>query len=94
MNQTELSAALEAMLFAYGEPIGADKLAQALGQPQAAVEAGLEKLQASYLRPSCGLCLLQLEDRWQLASKNQQAVWAGCWTPARRCPWDRLRWRR
>lgn len=75
MNQTELIAALEAVLFAYAEPIGADKLAQALGQPQAAVEAGLEKLQAGYLRPSSGLCLLRLEDRWQLATKNQLAPW-------------------
>lgn len=73
MNQTDLIAALEAVLFAYAEPIGADKLAQALGWPRAEVEAGLEKLQARYLRPSSGLCLLHLEDRWQLATKNQLA---------------------
>ena len=30
MNQKQIRAAVEAMLFAYAEPIGADKLAQAL----------------------------------------------------------------
>ena len=30
MNQKTIRAAVEAMLFAYGEPVGDDKLAQAL----------------------------------------------------------------
>ena len=33
MNQKQIRAAVEAMLFAYAEPIGADKLAQALQLP-------------------------------------------------------------
>ena len=35
MNQKQIRAAVEAMLFAYAEPIGADKLAQALQLPTA-----------------------------------------------------------
>ena len=31
MNQKQIRAAVEAMLFAYAEPIGADKLAQCTG---------------------------------------------------------------
>ena len=38
MNQKQIKAAVEAMLFAAADPVGADKLAQALQLPQAAVE--------------------------------------------------------
>ena len=44
MNQKKLRAAVEAMLFAYAEPIGADKLAQALQMPVSSVEPVLEEL--------------------------------------------------
>mgnify|MGYP003234646274 CR=1 FL=1 len=44
MNQKQIRAAVEAMLFAYAEPIGADKLAQALQLPTASVESALEVL--------------------------------------------------
>ena len=44
MNQKQICAAVEAMLFAYAEPIGADKLAQALQLPTASVESALEAL--------------------------------------------------
>ena len=37
MNQKQIRAAVEAMLFAYAEPIGADKLAQALQLPTASL---------------------------------------------------------
>lgn len=42
MNQKQIRAAVEAMLFASGDPIGADKLAQAVQLPQLSVEAALE----------------------------------------------------
>ena len=38
MNQKQIRAAVEAMLFACGEPIGSDKLAQAVQLPQTSVE--------------------------------------------------------
>ena len=44
MNQKQIRAAVEAMLFACAEPIGADKLAQAVQLPQVSVEAALEAL--------------------------------------------------
>ena len=37
MNQKQIRAAVEAMLFASGDPIGADKLAQAVQLPQLSV---------------------------------------------------------
>ena len=42
MNQKQIRAAVEAMLFASGDPIGADKLAQAVQLPQLSVEVALE----------------------------------------------------
>ena len=88
MNQKTIRAAVEAMLFAYGEPVGADKLAQALQLPTASVEEALEDLHARYAREDSGLCLLHLNTHWQLATKT------GCWTPAARCRWARRPWRR
>ena len=69
MNQKKLRAAVEAMLFAYAEPIGADKLAQALQMPVSSVEPVLEELRTRYAREDSGLCLLHLNTRWQLATK-------------------------
>ena len=73
MNQKTIRAAVEAMLFAYGEPVGADKLAQALQLPTASVEEALEDLHARYAREDSGLCLLHLNTHWQLATKTDFA---------------------
>ena len=75
MNQKQIRAAVEAMLFASGDPVAADKLAQAVQLPQASVETALEELRECYAREDSGLCLLHLNTRWQLAAKTQ---WAGC----------------
>ena len=61
MNQKQTLAAVEAMLFACGDPIGADKLAQAVQLPQSSVDAALETLHTRYQREDSGLCLLHLE---------------------------------
>ena len=55
MNQKQIRAAVEAMLFAAADPISADKLAQAVQLPQASVEAALEDLRARYQREDSGL---------------------------------------
>ena len=73
MNQKQIRAAVEAMLFASGDPIGADKLAQAVQLPQLSVEAALEALRERYAREDSGLCLLHLNTRWQLATKTAYA---------------------
>ena len=75
MNQKQIRAAVEAMLFACGEPIGSDKLAQAVQLPQTCVENALEELRTRYTREDSGLCLLHLNTRWQLATKTE---WADC----------------
>ena len=73
MNQKQIRAAVEAMLFAYAEPIGADKLAQALQLPAASVESALEALHERCQKEDSGLCLLHLNTHWQLATKTEFA---------------------
>ena len=73
MNQKKLRAAVEAMLFAYAEPVGAEKLAQALQVPVTIVEPVLEELRSRYAREDSGLCLLHLDTHWQLATKTDFA---------------------
>ena len=75
MNQKQIKAAVEAMLFAAGDPVSADKLAAAVQLPQTTVETALEDLRVRYAREDSGLCLLHLDTRWQLATKTE---WADC----------------
>ena len=73
MDLKEYKAAVEAMLFANGEPVTAEKLAAALGIEQPVVQRLLLNLQDDYSAKNRGLCLLQMEDRWQLATKAKYA---------------------
>ena len=75
MEQIEIEAMLEAVLFAHADPIGPEKLAAVLELPQSLVARGLEGLQKRYRRPESGLELLCLEGHWQLATKNQYGPW-------------------
>lgn len=59
---------LEAMLFASGEPVTAERLAAAGGLSVPVAEELLEELQTR-LNQQGGLVLLRLEDSWQLATK-------------------------
>ena len=87
MNQKQIRAAVEAMLFASGDPIGADKLAQAVQLPQLSVEAALEALRERYAREDSGLCLLHLNTRWQDRVGRLHPPPAG--QPSRSAPWPR-----
>lgn len=94
MNQKQIRAAVEAMLFAAADPISADKLAQAVQLPQASVEAALEDLRTRYQREDSGLCLLHLDTRWQLSTKAEWAdCTAACWMPAARYRWGPPQWK-
>lgn len=75
MEQATIEAAVEAILFAHGDPIGADKLANALELPQSLVEQALASLRLRCQRPESGLELLRLGERWQLATKNAYGSW-------------------
>ena len=60
--------ALEAILFACGEPIGVDKLAEALETGEEAVLEAAETLEKKFNTPQSGIHLLQLDNSLQLCT--------------------------
>ena len=75
MDLKQTKAAVEAMLFAHAEPVTAERLAGVLGVEEDAVSRLLLSLRDDYEAEDRGLVLLQLEDRWQLATKTE---WPDC----------------
>lgn len=72
MNK-DLLPTLEAVLFAVGEPIEITRLSQALGIEIVILGEALEILKEKYEDESSGLCLLRLDDKYQLCTKKQYA---------------------
>lgn len=73
MDINETAAAVEAILFAGGEPIESDKLALAAGIEPAELEDIISRLEEKYSQESSGIELLRLEDSFQLATKQRFA---------------------
>ncbi len=71
MDLKQYTAAVEAMLFANAEPVSSDKLATVLEIEEKVVERILFTLRDAYEKKESGLCLLQLEQRWQIATKKE-----------------------
>lgn len=74
MDLKQYRSAVEAMLFAHAEPLTSQKLAEVLEIEPPVVERLLYSLKDEYDKPDRGICLLQLEDRWQLATKNENSA--------------------
>lgn len=71
MDLKQYKGAMEAMLFACGEPVSAGRLADTLGiEPEVAARL-LGSLQDDYDASGRGIRLYQMEDRWQLGTKNE-----------------------
>ncbi|MEG2769867.1 MAG: SMC-Scp complex subunit ScpB, partial [Oscillospiraceae bacterium] len=71
MDLKTYKAAVEAVLFAYGEPVSAGRIAQSLEIEQTVVERLLLTIKDELDEPDRGLTLLQMEDRWQLSTKSE-----------------------
>lgn len=69
MENKELIPMLEAVLFAVGEPIEAEKISHALGIDLILIEQALSELKDKYDENS-GLCLLKLDNKYQLCTKK------------------------
>ncbi len=70
MNDNIL-AKIEALLFIYGEPIEAKKLAKILGAKESEVKEGLNLLEKELARGERGLMLIQDKNKFQLATKPE-----------------------
>ncbi len=66
-------ATIEAVLFALGEPTEISKISQALGIDEIIIEEAIDVLKAKYDKNDSGICLLRLEDKYQLCSKIEFA---------------------
>ncbi|MEG1381063.1 MAG: SMC-Scp complex subunit ScpB [Ruthenibacterium sp.] len=71
MDLKQYKAAIEAMLFAYAEPVSAEKLAAVLEIEVPVVERLLLSLRDDMAERDRGLMLLSMEDRWQLSTKSE-----------------------
>ncbi|MBQ2669093.1 MAG: SMC-Scp complex subunit ScpB [Clostridia bacterium] len=68
LKKDELLGTLEAILFACGDPIGADKLAQALDLSEDAVLEALETLQKKFNTAHSGIHLLRMNTSFQFVT--------------------------
>ena len=73
MDEKTLIPALEAVLFASGEPVPAARLSLVFGVPEEDIIAAAETLAAEYERGGRGIRLLRLENSLQLCSAPEYA---------------------
>jgi len=73
VNANKLTAACEAILFAYGEPMELTRLSEALGIEDELTEQLLLNLEANLQERGSGLRLLKLEDKYQLSTDTEYA---------------------
>lgn len=68
MERKEIESAVEAILFASGEPVQVKRLCAALELARPAVERALKDLSGHYAFEQRGIRLVQMDDSWQLCS--------------------------
>ena len=73
MELKQLKASVEAVLFACADPISASYLAELLETPEEDVCRALLSIGDDCADEGRGVALLHLENRWQLATKNELA---------------------
>ena len=73
MDKQYIISALEAILFASGDPVPAERIAQILGAELREVLEAAEALQADYIRRGSGIRLLRLEENLQLCSAPEHS---------------------
>ena len=95
MTVEQLIGAVEACLFAGGEPISAARLAQAIETDEKTVAKGVELLNERLSERKSALEVRKLEDAYQLCTRREAAPYVRiCWKSdaIRRC--RRRRWKR
>ena len=73
MKVQQLQAAAEAILFAAGEPLELPRIAEALELDEEYTIKILDRLGAELDERESGLCLVRMEDRYQLCTRTQFA---------------------
>ena len=73
MIMNEIQAAVEDILFAAGEPLEIDRIAQALEQDKEIVESVLLGLKKNLDDNNSGICLVKMDDLYQLCTRQEYA---------------------
>lgn len=73
LNASKMQAAIEAMLFAAGEPIHIKKLAEVMEIEIEEVQQLLLNLEAQLDERQSGICLVKMQDKYQLCTRNEFA---------------------
>ena len=73
MNFKELKAQLEAVLFAVGEPVEKTRLSECLEIDEETLSGVVEHLKAELDERGSGLCILKLDNKYQLCTRTQYA---------------------
>ncbi len=73
MEMKEIEAAVEAILFASGEPVQTERICMALELDRPAAEQILQKLMDQYAYERRGVRLVRLESSWQMCSAPDHA---------------------
>ena len=92
LNAKQIQAAVEAVLFAAGEPLELSRLAQALEVNEGLMEQILKNLEAQLDERGSGLCLLRLATGISFApARNSLRVSARHWKSSATLPYPRPR---
>lgn len=71
MDEAEIRRAVEAILFAAGDPVGVERMAAAIGAGVDQVEAVLKALMDAYSFERRGMRIIRLEDAYQMVSAQE-----------------------
>lgn len=73
MNVKELKAELEAVLFAVGEPVEIARLSECLDIDEETIVDVIENLKADLDERNSGLCVLRMDNKYQLCTRTRFA---------------------
>ena len=71
MEEAEIKRAIEAILFAAGDPVGVDRMAIAIGAGRDQIEENLKALMEAYSFERRGMRIIRLEDAYQMVSAQE-----------------------
>lgn len=71
MEEAEIRRAIEAILFAAGDPVGIERMALAIGAGTDQIEAALKELMDAYSFERRGMRIIRLEDAYQMVSAQE-----------------------
>ena len=74
MSANNMQSAVEAILFAAGEPLEIERIAEALEAEAEIIESALEGLKFTLDERGSGICLVKMDNRYQLCTRQEYAA--------------------